>query len=91
MCSCGKMAAGKCNCGKDKSYDQGGRVNRKIRKALKKYGKGLDAMEKGNQKKADRMQSKGVKKAGKAGMSMRRLEDYKKSGYTSTGLKKRNR
>lgn len=54
---------------------------RKVRKALKKYGKGLEASRKGNKKKADRMQSKGVKKARKAGMAMPRLEEFEKRGY----------
>ena len=55
--------------------------DRKVRKALKKYGKGLEASRKGNEKKADRMQAKGAKKARKAGMSMPRLEEFEKRGY----------
>ena len=54
---------------------------RKVRKALKKYGKGLEASRKGNEKRADRMQSKGAKKARKAGMAIPRLEEFEKRGY----------
>ena len=55
--------------------------DRKVRKALKKYGKGLEASRKGDEKRADRMQSKGAKKARKAGMAIPRLEEFEKRGY----------
>ncbi len=46
MCSCGKMAAGKCNCGKGKSYKKGGKfpdLNKdgKITKADILMGRGV--------------------------------------------------
>ena len=54
MSSCGKMPAGKCNCGKDKSYGMGGKMK------YKKGGKFPDLNKDGKITKADILMGRGV-------------------------------